>query len=135
MIVVDASAALEVLLGGPGTGALTSRLFASGQSLHAPQLIDLEVAQGLQRHVLAGIMTAERGDLALETWRSLPLRRWGHEALLCRTWALRATLTAYDAAYVALAEALDAVLVTTDGKIARSPGHQARVEVVGRSEA
>ena len=116
MIVVDASAALEVLLGGPISGALTSRLFAAGQSLHAPQLIDLEVAQGLRRHVLAGIMTAERGDLALETWRNLPLRRWGHEALPRRTRALRATLTAYDAADVALTEALDVVLVTTDGE-------------------
>lgn len=130
MIVVDASAALEVLLGGPLAAAVAARVLAPGESAHAPHLIDLEIAQGLRRHNLTGLMTAERGDLALETWRALPVRRWDHETLLRRAWALRATLTAYDAAYVALAEALDAVLLTTDAKLARTPGHGARVEVV-----
>ena len=131
MIVLDASAALEVLLRGPLAPAVAARLLTPGESVHAPHLIDLEITQGLRRHAMAGIMTAERGALALETWRALPLRRWGHEALLKRAWALRATLTAYDAAYVALAEALGAVLVTTDAKLARAPGHGARVELVG----
>ena len=130
MIVVDASAALEVLLGGPAANALVARFLAPAQAIHAPHLIDLEIAQGLRRHVQAGIMAVQSADVALETWRRLPIRRWGHEALLRRTWALRANLTAYDAAYVALAEALDAVLVTTDAKIGRAPGHSARVEVV-----
>ena len=119
-----------MLLGGPAANALVARFLAPAQAIHAPHLIDLEIAQGLRRHVQAGIMAVQSADVALETWRRLPIRRWGHEALLRRTWALRANLTAYDAAYVALAEALDAVLVTTDAKIGRAPGHSARVEVV-----
>ena len=131
MIVLDASAALELLLRGEVAEAVASRVFVPGETLHAPHLIDLEITQGLRRHVMVGQMTQGRGDLAFETWRALPVRRWGHEALLRRVWALRANLTAYDAAYVALTEALDAVLVTTDAKLARAPGHRARVEVLG----
>ena len=131
MIVVDASAALEVLLRGPAAGALEARLFARGEVLNAPHLIDLEVAQVLRRFVLAGQMPLVRAAEALDAWRGIPLRRWGHEALLPRVWALRDTLTAYDAAYVALAEALDAPLLTTDAKLARAAGHGVRVEVVG----
>ena len=131
MIVLDASAALDLLMRGPAALMIAARVFARGESVHAPHLIDLEITQGLRRLVLAGIMTLERADLALETWRTLPVRRWGHQALLHRVWALRGTLTAYDAAYVALAETLGAALVTTDGKIARASGHGARVEVVG----
>ncbi len=96
-----------------------------------PHLIDLEVAQVLRRHVLGGLMTPASGVEALGIWRGLSLRRWRHEALLARVWALRGTLTAYDAAYVALAEALDAPLLTTDAKLARAAGHGARIEVVG----
>ena len=131
MIVLDASAALEVLLRGPAAPAVESRMFAPGEALHVPHLIDLEVAQVLRRHVLGGLMTPASGVEALDIWRGLSLRRWGHEALLARVWALRGTLTAYDAAYVALAEALDAPLLTTDAKLARAAGHGARVEVVG----
>ncbi len=130
MIVVDASAVLEVLLRGSAAGAVEGRLFAPDEALHAPHLIDLEIVQVLRRHVLAGAMTAKQGAEALDVWRGFPLRRWTHEALLARAWALRETLTAYDAAYVALAEALDAPLLTTDSKLARAAGHGARVEVV-----
>jgi predicted nucleic acid-binding protein len=129
LIVLDASAALELLLRGPAAPALEARLFAPGETLHAPHLIDLEIAQVLRRHVLAGQMTAARGAEALDVWRGFAVRRWPHDALLARAWALRTTLTAYDAAYVALAEALDAALVTTDGKLAGATGHGARVEV------
>lgn len=118
-------------MGGRAAPSIAARVFRRGESVHAPHLIDLEIAQALRRQVGAGIMTAARADLALDTWRSLPVRRWGHQALIHRVWALRGTMTAYDAAYVALAETLDAVLVTMDGKIARAPGHGARVEVVG----
>ena len=130
MIVVDASAALEVLLRTPRAAAVNTRLFAGGDLLNAPHLVDLEIVQVLRRHVSAGEMTAARAAEALEVWHAFPIARWPHERLLGRVWALRATLTAYDAAYVALAEALDVVLVTTDGKLARAPGHGARVEVV-----
>ncbi|WP_394764429.1 type II toxin-antitoxin system VapC family toxin [Phenylobacterium sp.] len=131
MIVVDASAALEVLLRGPAADALEARLFAPGETLHAPHLIDLEVAQVLRRHTLAGRMTAGRAGEALDIWQAFTLRRWPHAALLPRAWALRETLTAYDAAYIALAEALDSPLLTTDAKLARAAGHGARVEVAG----
>lgn len=131
MIVLDASAALDLLMRGAAAPTIAARVFRRGESVHAPHLIDLEIAQALRRQAAAGIMTAARADLALDTWRSLPVRRWGHQALIHRVWSLRGTLTAYDAAYVALAETLDAVLVTMDAKIARAPGHGARVEVVG----
>ncbi len=130
MIVLDPSAALELLLRGPAAAALEARLFAPGEALHAPHLIDLEVAQVLRRHVLSGHMTGAQGGHALQVWGAFSLRRWGHEPLTPRIWALRETLTAYDAAYVALAEALDAPLVSTDAKLARATEHVARVEVV-----
>ncbi len=116
---------------GAAAPTIAARVFRRGESVHAPHLIDLEITQALRRQVAAGIMTAARANLALDAWRSLPLRRWGHQALIHRVWTLRGTLRAYDAAYVALAETLGAVLVTLDGKIARAPGHGARVEVVG----
>ncbi len=129
MIVLDASAALEILLRGNASEILEARAFASGESLHAPHLIDLEIMQGLRRYAQAEVISPDHGAVLIEIWRGMPVRRWGHEALLRRIFALRGNLTAYDAAYVALAEALDAVLLTTDAKLARSPGHGARVEV------
>lgn len=131
MIVLDASAAIEVLRRGPAAEALEARLFSSGAGVHAPHLIDLEVAQVLRRRVLSGQMTAGHGAAALGVWRGFPVERHGHDGLLARVWSLRDTMTAYDAAYVALAEGLGAVLLTTDAKLARTPGHGARVEVVG----
>lgn len=130
MIVVDASAALELLLRTPGAAALEGRLFGAGETLHAPHLIDLEIAQVLRRFAQGGVLTPARCGEALDDWRGFSVRRYPHEMLLPRVWALRETLTAYDAAYVALAEALDAPLVTTDAKLARASGHGARVEVV-----
>jgi predicted nucleic acid-binding protein len=130
LIVLDASAALEVLLRGRAATAIEVRMFAEGETIHAPALIDLEIAQVLRRHVAASQMTAIRGAEAVDLWRVIPVQRHGHELLLPRIWELRGALSAYDAAYVALAEALDAALVTLDAKLARSPGHRARVEVI-----
>ncbi len=130
MIVLDASAAIEILKRGPAATDIERRLFADGESSHVPALIDLEIVQVLRRYVAAGRMSAVRGTDALDVWRQFPVLRHGHELLLPRIWALRDALTAYDAAYVALAEALDAPLITLDAKLARSPGHCARVEVV-----
>lgn len=129
MIVVDASAALELLLRSPASEAIEARVFAADQTLHAPHLIDLEIAQVLRRYVHIGDITAVRGEAALADWSDMAVQRYPHDLLLPRIWALRATLTAYDAAYVALAEALDAPLLTCDARIARAPGHRARVEV------
>lgn len=130
MIVVDASALLEALLGTGAHAVITERLFASGESLHAPHVIDVEAAQVIRRFESRGDIGEARAREALEDLRAFPLRRHAHGVLLPRMWALRANLTAYDAAYVALAEALDAPLLTRDHRLAAAPGHRVRVEVV-----
>lgn len=128
MIVVDASALLELLLRTPTASAVDDALFRSGETLHAPHLVDLEVAQVLRRYAYAGQVSTDRGREALDDLDALRLTRWPHRPLVPRIWALRANLTAYDAAYVALAEALDAVLVTCDRRLAASPGIRARIQ-------
>ena len=130
MIVVDASVVLEVLLRTPAAGVAESWLFDSGQTLHAPHLIDVEVAQVIRRYAANGEIDAARGRAVLADLADLPLRRYPHDLLLPRTWELRNNLTAYDAAYVALAEALGAPLLTRDQRLAAAPGHHARVELV-----
>lgn len=130
MIVVDASSVLEVLLRTPAAAQVEARLFATGRSMHAPHLIDLEVAQVVRRYAGAGEIDAERGRDALADLADFPLRRYPHDVLLGRIWQLRSNLTAYDAAYVALAEALEAPLVTRDRRLAAAPGHRANIELV-----
>ncbi len=130
MIVVDASAILEILLGTPDGARVAERLFTPDETLHAPHLLDLEVAQVLRRYALAGEMDAIRGLEALEDLADLPLTRYPHDLLLPRIWELRRNLTAYDAAYVALAEALAAPLVTRDAALASVRVHHARVEIL-----
>jgi predicted nucleic acid-binding protein len=130
VIVVDASALLEVLLRTPAAQAVEDRLFASGQTLHAPQLLDVEVAQVIRRYAANREIDSERGRMALADLADLSLRRYPHDFLLPRIWALRNDLTAYDAAYVALAEALDAPLLTRDGRLAAAAGHRAHIELV-----
>jgi len=129
VIVVDASAILEILLNTRAAGRVANRLFAAGETLHAPHVLDLEVAQVLRRYAAAGSLTATRGSEALADFADLPLDRYAHHLFLDRIWELRHNLTAYDAAYVALAEALSAPLVTRDAALARA-AHRARIEVL-----
>jgi predicted nucleic acid-binding protein len=129
LIVVDASALLEVLLRTEASAVVEARLFM-GETLHAPHLLDLEVAQVLRRYERAGELTARRGGEALEDLALIRIERYPHHLFLPRVWALRWNATAYDACYLALAEALDAPLVTRDGRLAGVPGHGARVEVL-----
>ena len=130
MIVVDASAVLEALLRTPSAMIVEQRLFAPGETLHAPHLIDLEVAQVVRRYATAGQITADRGRNALAHFTDFPIRRYPHGILLPRIWELCNNLTAYDAAYVALAEALDAPLLTSDQRLATAAGHRAQIELL-----
>lgn len=129
MIAVDASALLEVLLGTDRGARIEDRLLSRGESLHAPHLLDVEVAQVLRRYAAAGDITSARGVQALTDLADFPIHRYSHEVLLPRIWELRHNVTAYDAAYLALAEALPAPLVSCDGRLASAPGHAVRVEV------
>ncbi len=129
MIVLDASAAIEWLLQSPAGVRIDKRIFSVSQSLHAPHLLDVEVAQVLRRYVREKTISEQRGEEALEDLGDLPLNRYPHDFLLPRVWKLRATLTAYDAVYIALAEVLDAPLLTCDNKIASASGHNANIVV------
>ena len=130
MIVLDASAAIEWLLKSPVGVKIDKRIFARSESLHVPHLLDIEVAQVLRRYVREKMITSQRAQEALEDLAGLPLDRYPHDFLLPRVWELRATLTAYDAVYVALAELLDASLLTCDRKIATASRHSVNIEVV-----
>jgi predicted nucleic acid-binding protein len=128
VIVADASAIIEFLLRTPAGQRVEERLLRPRESIHAPSLVDVEVAQVLRRYALRGELSATRGAAAVATLAVLPLHRYPHEPLLPRIWELRENLTAYDAAYVALAEALDAPLLTGDERIARAAGVRAKIE-------
>lgn len=130
MIVVDASALVEVLLRTNAAKAVEKRLFDPSESLHAPHLLDIEVTQVIRRLAANKEIDEARGRAALQDLADFPVRRYPHDFLLPRIWELRSNLTAYDGAYVALAEALDASLLTRDRRIAGAAGHQARVELV-----
>jgi predicted nucleic acid-binding protein len=130
MIVLDASALLELLLGTRLGRAVAARIADPEVSLHVPHLVDVEVAQALRRYVREGDLDADSAAEAVEDLSALDLERHSHEPLLGRVWALRDNLTAYDAVYVALAEALGTTLVTCDRRLARAPGMARRVALV-----
>jgi predicted nucleic acid-binding protein len=127
VIVLDASAAVSGLLNaGPARDSLAD------EQLHAPHLVDSEVASGLRRQVMSQRIAAEDGWAALDTWRRLGLTRYAIDGLLERVWELRENLSAYDAGYVALAESLGCSLVTADARISRAAGLRCPVTVVPR---
>jgi predicted nucleic acid-binding protein len=130
LIVVDASAVLEVLLNTAAGARVSERFFAAGEALHAPHLIDLEIAQVLRRYWRSGDIDETRGTEALADLEDLPLTRYPHDLLLPRVWELRGNATAYDAAYLALAEMLDIRLVTRDAALRAASWHRAEVEVI-----
>jgi predicted nucleic acid-binding protein len=129
MIVVDASALLEVLLRTPAAETVEQCLFEERQTLHAPHLLDVEVAQVLRRYTHAGEIDEGRGNEALADLADFPIRRYPHGLLLARVWSLRHNFTAYDAVYVALAEALNARLLTRDERLATAIGRHVDVEL------
>jgi predicted nucleic acid-binding protein len=130
VIVVDASALLEVLLHTEAGLNIRRRLFTRGEALNAPHLIDVEIAQVIRRFVSRNEIGPEEGLALLDIVANLPLQRYPHTILLPRMWELRGNLSAYDASYVALAEALDAPLLTHDGGLARSGNHRAQIQLV-----
>lgn len=129
MLVVDASV-LVVALADDGADGDAARSRLRGASLAAPELVDLEVASVLRRQHRAGRLDDRRADLALTDLGALPMRRVPHLPLLGRCWELKDNLTAYDAAYVAVAEAFEATLLTGDRRLARAAGPQCRIEVL-----
>jgi predicted nucleic acid-binding protein len=127
VIVVDASV-LAPALAEDGIRGELARARLRGEQLAAPELVDLEVAAVLRRMALRGLLDGRRAQLALADLVAVPMERAAHAVLLPRIWELRDNLSAYDAAYVALAELAGATLVTADGRLARSPGMRCAVE-------
>jgi predicted nucleic acid-binding protein len=130
VLVVDASA-LVVALSDDGPDGDLVRRRLRGESLTAPELVDLEVVSVLRKQLAIGALDGRRAGLALTDLADLPLRRVPHLPLLARCWELRDNLTVYDAAYVALAEVLDAPLVTADSRLGRAPGTTCQIDVLG----
>ncbi len=129
MIVVDTSAILTALAGQPPTTSLVDRLRTDGD-LHAPHLLDVEVLSALRGLVIGGKLSADRaGDVRVD-FADLSVTLYPHHPLADRIWDLRHTMTAYDAAFVALAEALDVPLITCDARLAATSGHAATIELV-----
>jgi predicted nucleic acid-binding protein len=128
VVVLDTSAAVELLLVLPERSPLVERLDTDAE-LHAPHLIDVEFVHALRGLVQRGKLERERADGTLEDFRSLAIIRYPHELLVPRMWELRENLSGYDAAFVALGEALDIPVVTADSRLARAGGHRAVVEV------
>ena len=129
MLVVDASA-LAPALADDGPDGDTARTRLRGESLVAPELIDLETTSVIRRQLQAGHLDARRAELALTDLIELPLRRAAHRPLLARCWELRQNVTVYDAAYVALAELLDVVLLTADARLAKAPGLDCQLDLL-----
>ncbi len=128
-MVVDASAVVEVLLQTERGIRIEERLFAPGETLHVPHLIDIEVAHAMRRAWLQGLVDEVRAEEALDDLAAWLLVRYPHDLFLPRIWTMRHNVTAYDAVYVALAETLDATLLTCDARLAASSGHDARIEI------
>lgn len=129
MLVVDASV-IATALGDDADGGDRARARIRGEALAAPELMDLEVVSVIRRQLRAGAMDVRRADFALTDLAALPIQRVPHGPLLRRCWELRDNFTIYDAAYVALAEALDADLLTGDRRLARATGPRCQIEVL-----
>ncbi|QQS02352.1 MAG: type II toxin-antitoxin system VapC family toxin [Austwickia sp.] len=130
MIVVDASCLYEVVVDTPRAEAIRERLAIDPEQA-APHIVDIEVFGLIRRDYLAGTIDETLAALAVEDLRSWPGERFGHRALLTRAWELRHGVRGWDAAYVALAEILDATLVTLDRRLARATGLRCRIEALG----
>jgi predicted nucleic acid-binding protein len=129
LIVVDASAVCELLLRGPAGRRLLDLVLGPGASVHAPDLVNVEVLHVLRRIARDDAITSDRADEMRSDFADLPIHTYPTWPLLERAWALRENFTVYDAMYVALAEALGARLVTADRALARAAGDHTSVRV------
>jgi predicted nucleic acid-binding protein len=130
MLVLDASVLFEVVADAPESERVRERL-ALDPDHAAPHLIDAEVLSVIEAHHRHGRLDSTAAAQAVDDLRSWPGERWSHRPLLDRAWEMRANLRAYDALYVALAEALEATLVTLDRRLARAPGPRCAIELAG----
>ncbi|MFY9808053.1 MAG: type II toxin-antitoxin system VapC family toxin [Pseudonocardiaceae bacterium] len=130
MIVVDASVLANAIGDDGAAGHQARDLLRAHRALAAPDLVDVETTEVLRRRWLAGDLTDERFEHAVDDLADIPLARFPTLALMRRAFELRANVTAYDACYVALAEALDWPLCTADGRLARSSGPRCRMQLV-----
>ena len=129
MIVLDASAAVDWLLQTSAGQRIENRIYSRNETLHAPHLLDLEVTQVLRRLALQAVVSVHRADEAVRDLLDLRITRYPHLLLLPRIWQLRHSVSAYDAAYIVLAEKLGAALVTRDARLASASGHAAAIEL------
>ena len=129
MIVLDASAAVDWLLQTSAGRRIEQRIYSRDETLHAPHLLDVEVTQVLRRLARQGVVSVRRAEEAMRDLMELRVTRYSHLVLLPRIWQLRTNLSAYDAAYIVLAEELGAALVTRDGRMASASGHTASIEL------
>jgi predicted nucleic acid-binding protein len=129
MIVVDAAALVDALTGAPGADAVQARI--REEELHAPALLDFEFVSALRGLTAGGVISESRAEDGLTDYADLPIQLWeGSDGLRRRAFQLRHNISAYDAFYVALAEALDCPLLTRDARLSRSSGHDARIELL-----
>jgi len=128
LIVVDTSAVLTILLGRPGMPGLADRVRSDGD-LHAPHLLDVEFQHALWRLVRTRAISHDRASDAVTDLADMAIARYPHVSLADRMWELRHNISAYDAAFVVLAEILGVPLITCDARLARAPSHHAAVEV------
>ena len=129
MIVLDASAAIEWLLQTPAGRRIEQRIYPQNESLHCPHVMDLEIAQVLRRLARESVITAHRAQEAIEDLLDLKITRYPHFVFLPRIWHHRHNFSAYDSAYLALAEELRATLITRDSRFAAGIGRSIRVEL------
>jgi predicted nucleic acid-binding protein len=129
VIVLDASAAVDWLLQTSAGQHIEKRIYSHNESLHTPHLLDLEVTHVLRHLVREGAVPAHRAGQAIRDLLDLRITRYPHFVLLPRIWQLRHNFSAYDAAYIVLAEKLGAALVTRDQRLASASGHAAPIEL------
>ena len=129
MLVVDASCLYEVVADTARAERVREQLAADTDHA-APHIVDVEVVSFIRRHHLEGRLDATAARQAVEDLRGWPGERYGHQAMLERIWELRASVRAWDAAYIALAEVLEATMVTLDARLATAQGPQCRIDLL-----